>query len=402
MAGTATDEMDDHWSEAASPALEPAPAEASLAAPAPAEAAPAPAEAAPAPAEAAPAPAEAAPAPAEAAPAPAEAAPVSPLAETEAVPAPPAASAIAAAPAPATLASRRTDAGIAPPIDAFEPTGVTTLPPAAGAGAPLAEGFGAPHAEARARSSAEVLPPPPPVPTHPVTWPAPPPLPRTSSTPVAISEADLTDDLRPPSLLQALSRSKPNGAWSALGVIALLGAFASGLATGRVTAPLPLPPVPVPAAPSPVKTADPAAAPELGAAPVSAASTLASSAGPSGLGATASAVAARDGKPAAEIRTAPASTETSGGAPFNAKAAKVNLGNAAVRARHCHVNGDPKGTLSTEVTFGASGRVAEVTITTDGFAKTKTAQCVSAKLGTALVPPFGGQPQTVTQTVALK
>lgn len=107
--------------------------------------------------------------------------------------------------------------------------------------------------------------------------------------------------------------------------------------------------------------------------------------------------------PAASSASEPkvAATTKADGPPFNVKAASTNLGIAAARAHGCHMRGDPAGNVSASVTFANNGRVSDVTIAAP-HTGTKTALCITYKLNTVRVPPYGGSPQTVTQAVTLK
>jgi hypothetical protein len=203
------------------------------------------------------------------------------------------------------------------------------------------------------------------------------------ATPIPISDADLADELRPPGLVQSLGRSRPSGGWFAIAFIAVAAAFVGGVALGRGTASRPvIIPVPeAPPAPKPVE-ATPPPSPEPKTA--SSADSAAAPPAPSALPEPKSA--------------APAKVD---GPPFNAKAASTNLGIAAARAHGCHMRGDPAGNVSASVTFANSGRVSDVTIEAP-HTGTKTALCVTYKLNTVRVPPYGGSPQTVTQAVTLK
>jgi hypothetical protein len=204
---------------------------------------------------------------------------------------------------------------------------------------------------------------------------------------VPISEDDLADELRPPGFFASFWRTKPGGSWFALGFVAVAAAFVGGVALGRGTAPRPpalVPvPVPVPVAPPPPKPveATPPPTPESSAPPAASTATaeLAASAG----------------------EHAAAAAPPSAGPRFNAKAAATNLALAANRAHACHMRGDPGGSVTASVTFATNGRVSEVTIGAP-HTGTKTALCITYKLNTVRVPPYGGSPQTVKQAVTLK
>ena len=89
-------------------------------------------------------------------------------------------------------------------------------------------------------------------------------------------------------------------------------------------------------------------------------------------------------------------------APFNAKAAKTNIANAAARLKSCKDASTPAGSASVVITFAPSGRVSDVTVTTPTYAGTRAGSCIVSKLKTALVPPFSGGPETVKKSVAIR
>jgi hypothetical protein len=206
-------------------------------------------------------------------------------------------------------------------------------------------------------------------------------------SPVPISDADLADELKPPGFVAPLPRSKPGVGWFALAFIAVAAAFVGGVALGRNSAPK-LAAVPIPEAPPPPKPAEaaPAPSPEPAATtPPATASAASDSAAPS--------TAAPEPKATAAAKA--------DGPEFNAKAAATNLAIAAARAHGCHMRGDPAGVVSAEVTFAANGRVSDVTIAAP-HTGTKTALCITYKLNTVRVPPYGGSLRTVKQPVQLK
>jgi hypothetical protein len=205
---------------------------------------------------------------------------------------------------------------------------------------------------------------------------------------VPISDADLADELKPPGFFESLGRSKPGGAWFALGFIGVAAAFVGGVALGRNSAPK-LAAVPIPEALPPPKPAEAAPAPS-----------------PEPAATTPPAAASAASAPPAEAAPSAASPEgkataKADGPAFNTKAAATNLAIAAARAHGCHMRGDPAGVVSADVTFAANGRVSDVNIAAP-HTGTKTALCITYKLNTVRVPPYGGSSQTVTQPVALK
>jgi hypothetical protein len=86
---------------------------------------------------------------------------------------------------------------------------------------------------------------------------------------------------------------------------------------------------------------------------------------------------------------------------FSAKAAHAALGQAMGRVRACKKQGGAGGTALAQVTFGASGRVEDVTVSGARIAGTPAATCVASALSTVRVAPFAGNAQTVKRTIKL-
>jgi len=232
------------------------------------------------------------------------------------------------------------------------------------------------------------------------------PRPVPSLDPRPITSADLVDDVRPPSLLSSLAATRPTNTWLSVGMVLVGVGFVVGLLLGRTSSPggraLPVPtavavkPTPASAPSSSSMTtaslaasavdAPPVAQPAAVAEPAAAAPATAESL----TGAAASSDTAKGAAPKAQLE------------PFNAKAAHINLGNAAARAMHCRETTAPVGTVATVVTFIPAGRVADVTVTTPAYAGTRTGKCIIAKLKSAQVPPYSGGPETLKKTITLK
>jgi hypothetical protein len=206
----------------------------------------------------------------------------------------------------------------------------------------------------------------------------------------------LEDDSRA-NLLSSLLATRPTNAWLSLGMVLVGGGFIAGLLLGHRSAPA------VRAAPAsvagPIAIAIvPSAAPALApkpddSPPASATAPLADTAAPAA---------------ASAVPPAASADPTKNGAaklplePFNAKAARTNLTNAAVRAQKCRDTTAPAGSASTVVTFVPSGKVADVTVTTPAYAGTHTGRCIVSKLKSAQVPPYSGGPETMKKTLTLK
>jgi hypothetical protein len=229
---------------------------------------------------------------------------------------------------------------------------------------------------------------------------APRPIPSVDPRPIA--SADLVDDVRPPSLLASLAATRPTNAWLSLGMVLVGVGFVVGLLLGRTSGPaaraVPEPSV-VSAKPEP--SAAPASPPSRAATPPPAVTPADARPAPQPEPAAAAPAASAPASVASgdATKSPPAKPQLE---PFNAKAAHINLGNAAARAMRCREATAPIGTVSTVVTFIPSGRVADVTVTTPAYAGTRTGKCIIAKLKGAQVPPYSGQPETLKKTITLK
>jgi hypothetical protein len=200
----------------------------------------------------------------------------------------------------------------------------------------------------------------------------PPPLAPASFTPpsLAPTAADW-DELASPSFLATLKRTRPTSAWTGVGLLVAALTFVGGIGIGRGMNPPQLPPVPVPA-PLPASVA---------------AHSLSNTASP----------AASAQLPATSV--APSKPPP---APFDARAARAALDDAAKAAETCRVTGDPKGTIPTTVTFGSTGKVSNVAINSSRYAGTKTARCVADHLGEAHVAEFSGFPEALKKVVTVR
>ena len=154
--------------------------------------------------------------------------------------------------------------------------------------------------------------------------------------------------------------------------------------TVTVTVTAPAPPPPETAAAS-EPTAEPAASES--AAPVA---TPTSTALPTALtGAVATAVGTATSKP----------TAAPGGGEFDKAAANAALSGAMGQAAACKKEGDPSGKAQVSVTFAPSGTVTIANVNGPPFAGTATGGCIAKAFRSASVPPFSGDPMTVSKTV---
>lgn len=227
-------------------------------------------------------------------------------------------------------------------------------------------------------------------------------------------------------------KKKGAGLW--IGIIAVLalggGAAAmvlSGKLAGTPPSPAPtntaaakpeMPPAPSVVEPSPPTTAE---APNS-AAPVAGSASAAAAGGAShaGTGGAAAAVGAA-AKPAdaatkpteattkpAEAATKPAekpaekpAAEASDAPPFDTAAAKAALGAAAGNAGSCKTPDGPTGNGKVSVTFMPSGRATNTQVSGD-LAGTAVGGCVAKLFRSAKVPPFSGDPVTVSKSFAVQ
>ncbi len=151
--------------------------------------------------------------------------------------------------------------------------------------------------------------------------------------------------------------------------------------TVTVTAPAPPPPVTAPAIEVP---AEPTAS--ASAAPVA---TNAATSLPTALTGAVAPVGTATSKP----------TASPGGGEFDKASANAALSGAMGQAAACKKEGDPSGKAQVSVTFAPSGRVTSANINGPPFAGTATGGCIAKAFRSASVPPFSGDPMTVTKTV---
>jgi hypothetical protein len=184
--------------------------------------------------------------------------------------------------------------------------------------------------------------------------------------------------LKPPGFVARLRASRPSVAWLLIGGLVVLVAFGGGLLTGRLLAP---------AQAARVTDAEPEKRGKKGATDPPPAEPLPAAA-------------------PAPPTPAPASKPGEGGGgtkrAFNSKAAKTAVDRAAARTKSCRNSRDPAGSVSATVTFAPSGKVSDVTITTPGYAGTKTGACIESLLRQARVPEFSGNPVTVKKSLVIR
>lgn len=121
--------------------------------------------------------------------------------------------------------------------------------------------------------------------------------------------------------------------------------------------------------------------------------------------------------PSGEKKTPPASTTATGAAttpkkeepapaagtaPFSVSAAQVALTQAATNSAGCKKPDGPTGSGKVQVTFATSGRVTSATVAGPPFAGTPVGGCVAGVFRKAKVPPYAGNPVTVSKSFSIK
>jgi hypothetical protein len=91
-----------------------------------------------------------------------------------------------------------------------------------------------------------------------------------------------------------------------------------------------------------------------------------------------------------------------GTAPFSVSAAQVALTQAATNAAGCKKPDGPTGSGRVKVTFATSGRVTSANVDGPPFAGTPVGGCVAGMFRRGKVPPFAGNPVTVSKSFSIK
>lgn len=99
--------------------------------------------------------------------------------------------------------------------------------------------------------------------------------------------------------------------------------------------------------------------------------------------------------------TPPATPPPSTGPEFNKAAASAALNGAAGAASGCKAPGDPAGVVRVSVTFAPSGRATRSVVNGPPYGGTTTGSCVAAAFRSLSVPPFSGDPVTVSKSVSV-
>jgi hypothetical protein len=88
-------------------------------------------------------------------------------------------------------------------------------------------------------------------------------------------------------------------------------------------------------------------------------------------------------------------------AEFDRAAARAALSTAAGAAAGCKQPDDPSGVAKVSVTFSPSGRVMSAQVRGAPFQGTRTGACIALSFRSAKVPPFGGDPVSVSKDVVI-
>ena len=165
---------------------------------------------------------------------------------------------------------------------------------------------------------------------------------------------------------------------------------------------------------TPSAEASASAAPEASGTPSASAATSASAA-PSAKPPAAPAAVAATPRPSTPKEPAPEATKAdetpapaesaakpaAGGADFDPGAAKTALTAAANNAASCKEPGGPTGSGKVSITFAPSGRPTSVAVTGE-LAGTTVGSCVAKLFRAARVPPFGGEPVSVSKSFSVQ
>jgi len=147
---------------------------------------------------------------------------------------------------------------------------------------------------------------------------------------------------------------------------------------------------PKPEEPPKTEAAPPSAAPAPSAAPSEPPKSTSPSPGP----------VAGGPKPAPKPKEEPEAPKSAAG-PFSISAAQAALGSAAGSAGSCKKPGGPTGSGKVQVTFAPSGRVTSANVAGPPFAGTAVGGCVAGVFRRAKVPPFSGNPVTVSKSFSI-
>jgi cytoskeletal protein RodZ len=164
---------------------------------------------------------------------------------------------------------------------------------------------------------------------------------------------------------------------------------------------------PAQATPTPVETATAVATSDATTAPTASAPTLfgamphPSSTATSAATTPATSAPPSTAAPALATAAPTAKPAVAGTGDFDRGAASAALGGVVGQAAGCKQSGDPSGTAHVQVTFAPSGHVTVANVSGPPFAGTATGGCIARSFKTASIPPFSGDPVTVSKTVQI-
>lgn len=218
-------------------------------------------------------------------------------------------------------------------------------------------------------------------------------------------------------------RKRGVGIWLGLAALLLLAGGAYALRSKLLPPPPsvasapPLPAKPEPTAPVETAAAPASSPPSASAAPADAPSGLTSTAAPAPAAAPKPAERSADTAKPAETATpaersspdtvkpaeapAPAAAPTSDAPPFDKAAAIAALSAAAGNAGSCKTADGPTGSGKVSITFMPSGRATNTQVSGD-LAGTAVGGCVARLFRSAKVPPFSGDPVTVSKSFTVQ
>jgi hypothetical protein len=87
---------------------------------------------------------------------------------------------------------------------------------------------------------------------------------------------------------------------------------------------------------------------------------------------------------------------------FNRDAARAALATAAGGVAGCRQADDPTGVAKVSIVFAPSGRVTSARVTGAPFQGTRIGACIASTFRTVSVPPFGGDPVSVSKDVVIR
>ncbi|NUO51369.1 MAG: hypothetical protein HOV80_21150, partial [Polyangiaceae bacterium] len=240
-----------------------------------------------------------------------------------------------------------------------------------------------------------------------VEEPIPPSRPKKSTRPAARSVPPKAEPPKAESAKEEPRSSARFVVYAGAAAVLLGVGYMLGTRNDAPTAPAPAPTVTVvvtqkvpaePAPTTPTVSHEPTAeeAPTASAKPPPLAGTVAPGPMPTTTGATASTT-----QPAPAATAAPTAAPAAGGGPFDKSAANAALNAAVAKAAGCKKAGDPSGQAKVQVTFAPSGRVTVANVVGPPFAGTATGGCIALAFKGASIPPFDGDPATVSKTVSI-